>query len=220
MAYMWRVAVCRLAYGAPKVAGEVLAFLGLRSRIAVAHGPWRSPSQARKSSTQYSQHVHRYIAIMPRSRSHSRSESPRRIQPTRSRSRSPRRRTHDDQPRRRDKGFKWKEQRDNINDPRDSTQARGLERGYKSHYRMEQNRTHSPLRRDTAAAEDSKLTSHVTPALDLPEKRDKKEKKKNKGAGPAMPQEPMIIVNVNDRLGTKAAIPCLASDQISRVASS
>lgn len=30
------------------------------------------------------------------------------------------------------------------------------------------------------------------------------------------PAEPMIIVNVNDRLGTKAAIPCLGSDPISK----
>jgi hypothetical protein len=30
----------------------------------------------------------------------------------------------------------------------------------------------------------------------------------------AAPAEEMIIVNVNDRLGTKAAIPCLASDPI------
>ena len=28
--------------------------------------------------------------------------------------------------------------------------------------------------------------------------------------------EPMIIVHINDRLGTKAAIPCLASDPIGR----
>lgn len=39
----------------------------------------------------------------------------------------------------------------------------------------------------------------------------KKDKKKSK---PAAPSEPMIIVNINDRLGTKAAIPCLASDSI------
>jgi len=45
------------------------------------------------------------------------------------------------------------------------------------------------------------------------EKKDKKEKKKKK---PVVPQssEPMIIVYVNDRLGTKAEIPCLASDPI------
>jgi hypothetical protein len=44
------------------------------------------------------------------------------------------------------------------------------------------------------------------------EKKEKKEKK------PVAPQssEPMIVVHVNDRLGTKAAIPCLASDPISK----
>lgn len=44
---------------------------------------------------------------------------------------------------------------------------------------------------------------------------EKKEKKEKKKAAPAAPQEPMIIVNVNDRLGTKKAIPCFASDTIS-----
>jgi hypothetical protein len=39
------------------------------------------------------------------------------------------------------------------------------------------------------------------------------EKKKSKPKTTAS-NEPMIIVNVNDRLGTKAAIPCLASDSI------
>ena len=33
------------------------------------------------------------------------------------------------------------------------------------------------------------------------------------------PSEPMIVVHVNDRLGTKAAIPCLASDPISEFVS-
>ncbi|KAI4287915.1 MAG: hypothetical protein L6R35_002827 [Caloplaca aegaea] len=41
----------------------------------------------------------------------------------------------------------------------------------------------------------------------------KKEKKKREPKI-APTAEPMIIVNVNDRLGTKAAIPCLASDSI------
>ena len=41
------------------------------------------------------------------------------------------------------------------------------------------------------------------------EKKEKKGKKKK-----VVPQEPMIVVNVNDRLGTKAAVPCLASDPI------
>jgi len=43
----------------------------------------------------------------------------------------------------------------------------------------------------------------------------KKEKKKKAAPTIAPTSEPMIIVNVNDRLGTKAAIPCLASDPIS-----
>jgi hypothetical protein len=47
------------------------------------------------------------------------------------------------------------------------------------------------------------------------EKSDKKDKKdKPKKERPVAPSEPMIIVNVNDRLGTKAAIPCLASDSV------
>ncbi|KAI9863760.1 MAG: hypothetical protein M1824_006357 [Vezdaea acicularis] len=43
-----------------------------------------------------------------------------------------------------------------------------------------------------------------------------KDEKASKKAAPvaAAPEEPMIIVYVNDRLGTKAAIPCLASDPI------
>jgi hypothetical protein len=52
------------------------------------------------------------------------------------------------------------------------------------------------------------------------DKKDKKEKKEKKAAAPVPTGEPMIIVNVNDRLGTKAAIPCLASDPISLCSSS
>jgi hypothetical protein len=33
-------------------------------------------------------------------------------------------------------------------------------------------------------------------------------------AAPVATGEPMIVVHVNDRLGTKAAVPCLASDTI------
>ncbi len=42
-------------------------------------------------------------------------------------------------------------------------------------------------------------------------KKPKKEKKEKV----EVPTEKMIIVHVNDRLGTKAAIPCLPSDPIS-----
>ena len=46
---------------------------------------------------------------------------------------------------------------------------------------------------------------------DKPPENPKREKK----PAPAPTGEPMIIVNVNDRLGTKASIPCMASDPIS-----
>jgi hypothetical protein len=53
----------------------------------------------------------------------------------------------------------------------------------------------------------------ATQELEKAEKAEKKEKKEEKPVA-AVPQEPMIVVNVNDRLGTKAAIPCLASDPV------
>ena len=48
-------------------------------------------------------------------------------------------------------------------------------------------------------------------------KRERKERRRREkeAKGPKPTDEPMIIVNVNDRLGTKAQIPCLASDSIS-----
>ncbi|KAL8967174.1 MAG: hypothetical protein Q9197_005576 [Variospora fuerteventurae] len=50
---------------------------------------------------------------------------------------------------------------------------------------------------------------------EAPKKEEKMKKEKKKREPKIAPTaEPMIIVNVNDRLGTKAAIPCLASDSI------
>ncbi|KAL1792886.1 hypothetical protein ACET3X_009393 [Alternaria dauci] len=43
--------------------------------------------------------------------------------------------------------------------------------------------------------------------------RDSKPKDK-KPAAPAAPSEPMILVTINDRLGTKTQVPCLPSDPI------
>ncbi|KAJ9664024.1 hypothetical protein H2198_000527 [Neophaeococcomyces mojaviensis] len=48
-------------------------------------------------------------------------------------------------------------------------------------------------------------------------KRDKREEKKTKNPAtpqPAVPQQEMILVTVNDRLGTKKQIPCLPSDTV------
>lgn len=46
----------------------------------------------------------------------------------------------------------------------------------------------------------------------------KREKRKKEKVVVAPVGQEMIIVNVNDRLGTKASIPCLASDPISMFA--
>ncbi|KAG9185418.1 hypothetical protein G6011_07962 [Alternaria panax] len=43
---------------------------------------------------------------------------------------------------------------------------------------------------------------------------DGKPKEKKKPAAPAAPSEPMILVTINDRLGTKTQVPCLPSDPI------
>ena len=46
----------------------------------------------------------------------------------------------------------------------------------------------------------------------------KDEEPKRKAAAPvSQPPEEMIIVNINDRLGTKSAIPCLKSDTIKQL---
>ncbi|PGH10891.1 hypothetical protein AJ80_07334 [Polytolypa hystricis UAMH7299] len=157
---------------------------------------------------------------MPRSRSPSR--SPHRDE--RKRSRSPRRRyEHDrDQPRRREGGFRWKDKRRPDDDSR-REQDRGLQRGYR-----ERERARSPHRereqrdsyRNNGDDNRPKREDRSGRALPPGEDRDRrdtqgeKKKKEKKPAAPAAPSEPMIIVHINDRLGTKAAIPCLASDPI------
>ena len=78
------------------------------------------------------------------------------------------------------------------------------------------NRSRSP--RNTPVRSQTTAASLGTPLADEDQpptdpKREKKEKKKEKKK-PSVPQEPMIVVNVNDRLGTKAAIPCLGSDTV------
>ncbi|KAI9870174.1 MAG: hypothetical protein M1830_004565 [Pleopsidium flavum] len=123
----------------------------------------------------------------------SRSLSPGRDQ--RRRSRSPRRRRDDDRPKRGGGGFRWKEKR-RDEDGRDGEGERRLERGYR-----DRDRPRSPVREKVPD--------------EAPVEKPKKEKKEKKAQPTSAPTgEPMIIVNVNDRLGTKAAIPCLASDPI------
>ena len=71
-------------------------------------------------------------------------------------------------------------------------------------------RSRSPRRRDPFELNDKKDSADI-PAGDAKEFKKKKKERKPKIAPTT---EPMIIVTVNDRLGTKASIPCLASDPI------
>ncbi|KAL8937626.1 MAG: hypothetical protein Q9211_003588 [Gyalolechia sp. 1 TL-2023] len=66
------------------------------------------------------------------------------------------------------------------------------------------------VRRDDDTKKDEVKRDPV--AEDEKPNKEKKEKKKEPKIAPTA--EPLIIVNVNDRLGTKAAVPCLASDSI------
>lgn len=138
------------------------------------------------------------------------------IRTERRRSRSPQR--EKDRPRRRDGGFKWKEKRRNDEGEEDREGDRRLERGYREHYRAR-----SPKReqdRDIRERDQERDNQEASrKEKDSKEKKEKKEKKKKKEkqADAVVPSgEAMIIVNVNDRLGTKAAIPCYASDPISQ----
>ncbi|KAI9696032.1 MAG: hypothetical protein M1836_005863 [Candelina mexicana] len=143
---------------------------------------------------------------MPTPPSRSQSRSPRRDE-RRQRSRSPRRQRSTERPRKSTGsggGFRWKDKRRDPEDGRGGEDGdKRLERGYRA-----RQRSRSPFREERGEKDerDGKVKKE--------EKRDRKEKKERKEAAPVPTGEPMIIVNVNDRLGTKAAIPCLASDPI------
>ncbi|KAK2746618.1 hypothetical protein FQN57_002962 [Myotisia sp. PD_48] len=157
-------------------------------------------------------------------RSHERSPSPSRHN---QRSRSPARRqdnNREDRAKRQRTGFRWKEK--SRGEDR-SQRNKGLERGYQNRDRA---RSRSPFRdrdrdrgRDAREGRDSRYDRDGGNNRDqernrerAPDRKDDtkpKEKKETKKVVSA-PGEPMIVVHVNDRLGTKAAIPCLASDPI------
>lgn len=139
-------------------------------------------------------------------------------------------------------GFKWKEKRPTGDDRTDkaANDDRSLKRGYRDRSPRRDNysqrererdgdRDRSPRRRDRDTGDSyrpsrdnprthddpmdrasSSKRDRPAPTSDRSEKKDKPKKAPKAVA----PSEPMIIVNVNDRLGTKAAIPCLASDSV------
>ncbi|RFU29093.1 hypothetical protein B7463_g7245, partial [Scytalidium lignicola] len=149
------------------------------------------------------------------------SQSPRReYNEVRRRSRSPRRRDDErgrdrefrDKSRRKEGGggFKWKEKRRDTAYEQDRGEEKRLERGYRK-------RSQSPKREKASSSVEDKFG-----VADKFGQSDKTSDKQPEGAAVLAPKktpavtsgEPLIIVYINDRLGTKAAIPCLASDPI------
>ena len=143
-------------------------------------------------------------------------------------------------------GFKWKEKASGGVGAGVGNESRGLERGYKDGVERdrerererirEKERERSPVRDDVRnkfgddyqsrysrpqkTEEDdisAKFGSAATKEGEQGGEKEKKKEKKHKVKAPKPTNEPMIVVNVNDRLGTKAQIPCLASDPISEL---
>ncbi|KAL8825440.1 MAG: hypothetical protein Q9170_007787, partial [Blastenia crenularia] len=136
-------------------------------------------------------------------------------------------------------GFRWK---DKSKEPHryDRSDDRRLERGYRERDRRDRDRDYnrdsdrrngdegryrddSDRYRDRYDDDDERRRPRDgdEPRDEIPrateaekQSKPKKEKKEKKEPKIAPTAEPLIIVNVNDRLGTKAAIPCLASDSI------
>lgn len=177
----------------------------------------RSPQRrySRSPRQRLSRSPDRKNTLSPRRRA---SQSPKRNRPI-SRSPPPRRRDDIKRPRRvggggGGGGLRWKE-KGRVEDGRNSNDREEngrLERGYRPEQERSRRTPRSPVR-------DKGRESHNAAETVPDEKKagkESKEKSERKSAPAMAPAgEPMIIVNVNDRLGTKASIPCLASDPIS-----
>lgn len=140
-------------------------------------------------------------------------------------------------------GFKWKEKKPKDFEEHSRRDSGHLERGYRNRsprrelYRDRDNhksrddfrnergnrdahptrrQDHSPRpdRQDRDERRADKTNPSSRPDKDKDEERSSHKKKKEKKPKLATPTGPMIVVNVNDRLGTKAAIPCLPSDSV------
>ncbi|KAG7416033.1 ubiquitin-related domain-containing protein [Fusarium sp. MPI-SDFR-AT-0072] len=119
----------------------------------------------------------------------------------RDRSRSPARRP------RGSGGFKWKGER------RDNDRNRDFRRRSPQRHRdRDYGRDRNYRRDDRDGGRDRQRDG------DRDQRRERMEKKEEKPKAPvAQAGEEMIIVNVNDRLGTKAAVPCLESDTVGQL---
>jgi hypothetical protein len=130
----------------------------------------------------------------------------------RSRSRSPGRRSGGDRDRpKKSGGFRWKDKRRDDND-RPEADERRLNRGYRE--RSPRRERESDRREDRNREGDRERSRPEGDDKDELKERKKEKKEKKKKAAVAEATEPTMVVYVNDRLGTKAAIPCLGSDPI------
>ncbi|KAH8820554.1 ubiquitin-related domain-containing protein [Xylogone sp. PMI_703] len=122
----------------------------------------------------------------------------------RSRSRSPTQR-----------GFRWKKKPASRYDDKDDdvSSSKYRERSPRRDYRRHDNRSNPRFRQDrdsNSATPSSSLTSKTNKEdQDKVERENDKPPKKS-----AVASEPLLIVHVNDRLGSKTAVPCLGSDKI------
>ncbi|KAG9722976.1 hypothetical protein KCU73_g13833, partial [Aureobasidium melanogenum] len=120
-------------------------------------------------------------------------------------------RNHDDAPPRRSSPprdrDRYRDRSPRSDGNRDSYRPRSPRRDDRDRYRDGGDRRRSP-RRDGGRDERKEKRREDKP------KGDKEKEKKPKAVAAPSRAEPMIIVNVNDRLGTKAAIPCLGSDPV------
>jgi hypothetical protein len=135
------------------------------------------------------------------------------------RNRSPRRDSYRERERDRDRSPR----RDRADDRyRDREQDRDDDR-YRDRDQRRETDTYRPRDRSRDRERDSERKDAIpdksnksanAPKPDQKGSKSSEEPKKKKKPKSSAPSEPMIIVNINDRLGTKAAIPCLASDSI------
>ena len=123
-------------------------------------------------------------------------------------------------------GFRWKDKRSNK-DSQNEGDVR-LDRGYRNRsprrpYDRDQDRERDRDRgHDRYRGDYRERDRYRDRDRDRDRNRDRdpnraqkeKKEKKPKPAAPSGSGEAMIVVHVNDRLGTKAAIPCLPSDTI------
>lgn len=149
--------------------------------------------------------------------------------PRRSRSRSPPPRA----PRGNRGGFRWKDNRRNDdnrdrrdNDRRDFDRRPNYRKRSRSPDRdrrndrnrdLDRDRPRSPRRREPEGSAGGSEPKDLKDGEKSGKKEKKEKKDKKPKAAAVAPGQELIVVNVNDRLGTKTAVPCLPSDTVGQL---